>query len=114
MGVDLRVFIVEDEPLIRIMVMEMLSELGCRVAAEAGDVEEAAKLAQSTVFDLAILDVNVRDKLITPVAELIRRGGGRSFSQPAMARKACRKDFENSPRCQNPFSWRPSPQRSTV
>jgi DNA-binding response OmpR family regulator len=54
------------------MVMDMLEELGCRVAAEAGDIEEAAKLARSADFDLAILDVNVRGKLITPVAELIR------------------------------------------
>ena len=69
---DLRIFLVEDEPLIRIMVMDMLGELGCRLAAEAGDVEEASKLAQSADFDLAILDVNVRDKLITPVAELVR------------------------------------------
>jgi DNA-binding response OmpR family regulator len=68
----LKVFVVEDEPMIRILLMDMLGELGCRVAAEAGDGEAAAKLAQSTEFDLAILDVNLRGKLITPVAELIR------------------------------------------
>src|SRR5450432_862229 len=68
----LSVFVVEDEAMIRLMVMDMLEELGCRVAAEAGDVEEAVKLARSADFDLAILDVNVKGKLITPVAELIR------------------------------------------
>jgi DNA-binding response OmpR family regulator len=68
----LRVFVVEDEPMIRILLMEMLEELGCCVAAEAGDVEKAAKLAQSAEFDFAILDVNLKGKLITPVAELIR------------------------------------------
>jgi CheY-like chemotaxis protein len=68
----LRAFVVEDEPMIRILLMDMLGEMGCRVAAEAGDVEAAAKLAQSTEFDLAILDVNLKGKLITPVAELIR------------------------------------------
>jgi DNA-binding response OmpR family regulator len=69
------VFVVEDEPMIRIMVADMLEELGHRVVAEAGDVEEGAKLARSTDFDLAILDVNVRGKLITPVAELIKARG---------------------------------------
>jgi DNA-binding response OmpR family regulator len=71
----LRVFVVEDEPMIRILLMDMLGELGCRVAAEAGDVEAATKLAQCTEFDLAILDVNLKGKLITPVAELIRGRG---------------------------------------
>jgi hypothetical protein len=50
----LRVFVIEDEPMIRMLVMDMLEELGCRLAPEVGDVEEAAKLVQSTDFDLAI------------------------------------------------------------
>lgn len=68
----LRVFVVEDEPMIRMLLIDMLGELGCHLAAEAGDVEKAAKLAQSAEFGLAILDVNLKGKLITPVAELIR------------------------------------------
>jgi DNA-binding NarL/FixJ family response regulator len=87
----LSVFLVEDEPMIRIMVTDMLEELGHRVVAEAGDIEEGAKLAQSSEFDLAILDINVRGKLITPVAEL--GAGGRSFSQPVMVRTAFPKCF---------------------
>jgi DNA-binding response OmpR family regulator len=52
----LSVLIVEDEPMIRMLVTDMLFDLGCHVA---GDVEEAVKLAKSAEFDLAILDVNV-------------------------------------------------------
>jgi DNA-binding response OmpR family regulator len=62
----LSVFLVEDEPMIRIMVTDMLEELGHRVVAEAGDLEEGAKLAQSTNFE---------GKLITPVTELIKARG---------------------------------------
>src|SRR5215218_8504410 len=65
------VFLVEDEVMIRMMVADMLEELGHSVAAEAGEIGEAVKLAQSTEFDIAILDVNVNGKVITPVAELI-------------------------------------------
>ena len=50
------VFLVEDEVMIRMMVADMLEELGHSVAAEAGEIGEAVKLAQSTEFDLAILD----------------------------------------------------------
>ena len=64
-------FLVEDEVMIRMMVADMLEELGYSVAAEAGEISEAIRLAQSIEFDLAILDVNVNGKVISPVAELI-------------------------------------------
>ena len=66
------VFLVEDEVMIRMMVADMLEELGYSVAAEAGEINEAMKLAQSAEFDIAILDVNVNGKVISPVAELIK------------------------------------------
>ena len=65
------VFLVEDEVMIRMMVADMLEELGYSVAAEAGEISEAIRLVQSTEFDFAILDVNVNGKVISPVAELI-------------------------------------------
>ena len=66
------VFLVEDEVMIRMMVADMLEELGYSIAAEAGEINEAIRLAQNTEFDLAILDVNVNGKVISPVAELIQ------------------------------------------
>ena len=66
------VFLVEDEVMIRMMVSDMLEELGYTVAAEAGEIGEALRLAETTYFDLAILDVNVNGKVISPVADLIK------------------------------------------
>jgi DNA-binding response OmpR family regulator len=63
------VLIVEDEVMIRIMLTDMLDELGFDIAAETGDVDEAISLAQAVEFDLAILDVN--GKAISPVADLL-------------------------------------------
>jgi DNA-binding NarL/FixJ family response regulator len=54
------VFLVEDEVMIRMMVADMLEELGYSVAAEAGEIGEAIKLAQSTEFDLAMLKARNR------------------------------------------------------
>lgn len=72
---SLRVFVVEDEAIIRMMVVEMLEELGHTIAAEAGHLDKALELAGSIDFDLAVLDVNVEGKLITPVAKLIATRG---------------------------------------
>ena len=47
------VFLVEDEVMIRMMVADMLEELGYKIAAEAGEINEALKLVQSTEFDFA-------------------------------------------------------------
>jgi CheY-like chemotaxis protein len=65
------VLLVEDETMIRMLVADMLADLGYDIAAEAGDVEQAMKLARSAKFDLAILDVNVNGKLISPVADVV-------------------------------------------
>ena len=65
------VFLVEDETMIRMMVADMLEELGYRVAAEAGEINQALALAASTDFDFAVLDVNIGGHVISPVADLI-------------------------------------------
>jgi CheY-like chemotaxis protein len=67
----LSILLVEDEALIRMMVTDMLEELGHRVVAEAADVDKAAMLARSTAFDLAILDVNLDGATSFPVADAI-------------------------------------------
>jgi DNA-binding response OmpR family regulator len=99
----LRVFVVEDEPMIRMLVMDMLEELGCRPVAEAGDVEEAAKLAHSTEFDLAILDVNLKGKIISPVAELIRARGRPIIFATGYGSEGLPEEFRDLPALQKPF-----------
>jgi CheY-like chemotaxis protein len=69
------VFVVEDEALIRMMVVDMLEELGHTIAAEAGHIVQAIKLASSAEFDLAVLDVNIEGKFITPVAQVVAARG---------------------------------------
>jgi CheY-like chemotaxis protein len=64
-------FLVEDEAMIRMMIADMLEELGYSVAAEAGEISEAVRLAETTEFDFAILDVNINGKIISPVADLL-------------------------------------------
>jgi CheY-like chemotaxis protein len=48
-----QVLLVEDEALIRMMIIEMLEELGHRVSGEAGRITPAVSLAQTAEFDLA-------------------------------------------------------------
>jgi CheY-like chemotaxis protein len=69
------VFLVEDEALIRMMIVEMLEELGHRVVAEAGSIQTAEPLARTSIFDLAVFDINVAGCNIRPIAEIVAARG---------------------------------------
>lgn len=97
------VFLVEDEVMIRMMVADMLEELGYSVAAEAGEINEAMKLAQSADFDLAILDVNVNGKVISPVAELIKARNRPFIFATGYGSSGLPEEYRDRPALQKPF-----------
>jgi CheY-like chemotaxis protein len=72
---ELSLFLVEDEALIRMMMVQMVEELGHRVVAEASSVREALPLAETVEFDLALLDVNLAGESVVPIAITIQRRG---------------------------------------
>ena len=70
-----RILVVEDELMIRMLLEDMLGELGYTIAAEAARIDEALQAAKNADFDLAILDVNLNGEPISPVADaLVARG----------------------------------------
>jgi CheY-like chemotaxis protein len=97
------VFLVEDEVMIRMMVADMLEELGYSVAAEAGEINEAIKLAQSAEFDIAILDVNVNGKVISPVAELIKARNRPFIFATGYGSSGLHEQYRDRPALQKPF-----------
>lgn len=70
-----RIFVVEDDLMIRMLLEGMITDLGHVLAAEAGKMDEALALAEKVDFDLAILDVNLNGQSITPVAEILTTRG---------------------------------------
>jgi CheY-like chemotaxis protein len=97
------VFLVEDEVMIRMMVADMLEELGYSIAAEAGDINEAVKLAQSVEFDLAILDVNVNGKVISPVADLLAARNRPFIFATGYGSSGLPAEYRDRPALQKPF-----------
>src|SRR5689334_23532064 len=97
------VFLVEDEVMIRMMVADMLEELGFSIAAEAGEINEAIRLAQSTYYDLAILDVNVNGKVISPVADLVRARNRPFIFATGYGASGLPEEYRDRPSLQKPF-----------
>lgn len=97
------VFLVEDETMIRMMVAEMLEDLGYRIAGEAGDVDEALRLIETLDFDIALLDVNVNGKVITPVARAIAARKRPFVFATGYGAQGMPEEFRGRPALQKPF-----------
>jgi CheY-like chemotaxis protein len=70
-----RILIVEDEPMIRLLLEDMLSDLGYVIAGEAARVPEALDAVSSADFDLAILDLMLEGEPSLPVADALAARG---------------------------------------
>jgi DNA-binding response OmpR family regulator len=67
----LRVLIVEDEPLIGMMLEEALNDLGCEIVAVTHNVRTAMAYASEADLDVAVLDVNLNGQASYPVAAIL-------------------------------------------
>ncbi|MFZ5671085.1 MAG: response regulator [Pseudomonadota bacterium] len=67
----LRLFVVEDESLVAMLLEGMLEELGCVVVNVAGSLDQALQSVDSVVAGAhaAILDVNLGGELVYPFAD---------------------------------------------
>jgi CheY-like chemotaxis protein len=65
---------VEDEPLIAMVIEDMLEMLGCRCST-AGDLAAALALAEAVRFDAAVIDINLGAARSWPVARLLTARG---------------------------------------
>lgn len=98
-----RILVVEDESLIRMLLEDMLTDLGHEVAATAASVEAARELATSADFDAAILDVNLEGHEVFPVAEILAQRGLPFVFASGYGHTALPEQFRDRPTLQKPF-----------
>jgi CheY-like chemotaxis protein len=70
-----RILVVEDEFLISLLIEDILQEHGCDVVGPAATVEHAMRLTGDSGFDAALLDVNLGDETVYPVADALVEAG---------------------------------------
>jgi DNA-binding response OmpR family regulator len=70
-----KVLVVEDEPLVAMMVEDMLTDLGYAVIGPAMQLADGIRLAQSEEFDAAVLDINLNGARSFPVADVLQARG---------------------------------------
>ncbi len=98
-----RVLVVEDEPMIRLLLDDMLTDIGYTMAAEAGGLDEAINVAKQGEFDVAILDVNLNGQPITPVVDVLVERGVPFVFVSGYARRGIPEEHIDAPLLQKPF-----------
>jgi CheY-like chemotaxis protein len=70
------ILIVEDEPLIAMMLEDFLDSLGHRIVASCESVEDALVVVEKGDFDIAIIDVQLKNgEKVWPVADRLADSG---------------------------------------
>ena len=67
-----RILIAEDEPFIAFDIAHAVEDAGGEVAGPVGSVVEGLALLETTPVEAAILDVNLSDRDVTPIADYLR------------------------------------------
>ena len=98
------VLIVEDEPLILMMVEDMLADLGCAETHGVASSEQAVRILEHDRVDVGILDIHLASETSFKLAELLRdRNIPFLFASGSMADELP-DEFRDIPLILKPFS----------
>jgi DNA-binding response OmpR family regulator len=67
-----RVLVVEDDYLTALTTTDFLESIGCEIVGPAARIPAALELARTAALDAAVLDINIADTMIWPVADALR------------------------------------------
>ena len=97
------ILVVEDEIMIRLLLEDMLDDLGYNIAAAVGRIDDAVKVARTGAFDAAVLDVNLNGQTVSPVAEILEERGVPFVFATGYGERGLPERFSNRPTLQKPF-----------
>jgi two-component sensor histidine kinase len=98
-----RVLLVEDEALIGMMMVDILTELGYSVVGPITNVAEATALAERGNFANAVLDINLKGQLVYPVADVLIDSGVPFLFVTGYSAERIDKRYANVPILQKPL-----------
>jgi len=97
------VLLVEDEALIGMMMVDILTELGYSVVGPITNVAEATVLAERGDFANAVLDINLKGQLVYPVADVLIDSGVPFLFVTGYSAERVDKRYSNIPILQKPL-----------
>jgi len=98
-----RVLLAEDEPLVGMMVRDMLEEAGWAVVGPLSDLGQAVQVAREEAFEAAVLDVNLNGSFAYPLAEELHARGVPFVFVTGYAGEGLDERFAGTPALQKPI-----------
>lgn len=99
----IRVFLVEDDPLVAMMLEGYLDVLGHEIVVTAATVAEALDLVAKRDFDLAILDVHLADGKTSEAVAAALSDAGKAFIATSGDATIMAAEFDGRPVLRKPF-----------
>jgi DNA-binding response OmpR family regulator len=99
-----RIFVVEDEMLIAIVIEDVLEALGCVIVGPVAKLQVAVRMAREERIDAALLDVTIRGGNVFPVATILQERGIPFLFASGYGDWALPEDFRGVPRLEKPFT----------
>jgi CheY-like chemotaxis protein len=100
----LRVLLVEDEIMVALLAVEMLTALGHEVVGPVGSLDKALILAERERLDLAVLDISIRGGDVYQVADALAARDIPFLFCTAYGRSGLKPQYRDCPRLQKPYS----------
>jgi DNA-binding response OmpR family regulator len=102
----LRVFLVEDETLVAMLLEDMVTDLGGQVIGSASRLSRALEIVADPAagIDLAVLDVNLGGEEAFPVATLLAERGIPFVFSTGYGNAGLPPDWRSRPTLQKPFT----------
>ena len=98
-----KVLIIEDEPLIAMLLEDMLNELGFDADTSGGRLASAMEAAAATQWRCVILDVSLGDEETYPVADALMAREIPFIFATGYGRDGLRPGYRDTPVLQKPF-----------
>lgn len=99
-----RVLIVEDEPLIGMVLTDYLLDAGCEVVGPAQSAEKAEEMAKNESFDAALVDGNLAGRRVDSIVSALRARRIPFAFVTGYGREALPAGFDEAPIIEKPFT----------
>lgn len=99
-----RVLIIEDEPLIGMVLTDYLEDAGCEVAGPAPTAEKALAMAASEAIDAALVDGNLAGRRVDQIVEALKARCVPFAFVTGYGREALPRGYDDAPIVEKPFT----------
>ena len=99
-----RILVVEDEMLIGMLLEDMLTDMGHKVAAIVPRLKDALAAVERETFDLAVLDVHLHGESAFPVADALIAKGVPFIFATGYGERGLPESYRGRPVLQKPFA----------